>query len=108
MDKHRYLQKQAHRSFITSEGGTVKQFISEEDIRLEAAFRCWLRNLNLTDTLPTELPNESELNSLAVQFDSEFGVNEWWDWPIWSSCKLCNEKECVDCNECYVMSTFSD
>ena len=107
--EHRLLQQLADRVYRDAESeqtGWASAF-SWVEKRQEAAFRVWLRNVDLT-ALPTSLPTESELNQLALVCDYEHGDDCWCAWPIWSSCQRCAEKEYCECSECRRLAAFLD
>jgi len=83
-------------------------YFTYEDIRLEAAFRAWLRTVDVEAPAPKSLPDESRLPSLAAGWDCEYGEETWWDWSVWSSCETCAERGFVGCWSCRELTRFME
>ena len=107
MELHRWLQLVADRGFWEADTGECIVPFTDDEIRKEAAFRCWLRQLEITPRCPTRLPTERELEFYAAQWDEEFGCNLWWSWPVWSTCAVCDAKESVQCPGCTKLFAFA-
>lgn len=78
------------------------------EIRLEAAFRAWLRTVDVEAPAPESLPDESRLHFLAAGWDCEYGEETWWDWSVWSSCETCAERGFVGCQSCRELTGFME
>ena len=94
--QRRYLQYLAARVFATESQETGADF-TEEELREEAAFRCWLAE---ADVLGCALPSSFALHGLADWFDWQYGEHAWWSWPIWSTCDLCCQCGAPLCAQC--------
>ncbi len=101
---HRSFQRLVDYSFWQALEDSWSVLPSE--VRLEAAFRTWLRELNVRGAPPRALPDESALVSLANSLDLTYGEDEWWQWAIWSSCARCREQEQAACTECAQLVSF--
>jgi hypothetical protein len=108
MDWQRWPQRLANRGFWEADTGECAVPFDEGDIRREAAFRCWLRQLEMDVPPPTCLPDERELDRLALQWDGEYGADAWWSWPTWSTCPVCAERQCVSCPDCRQLAAFTN
>lgn len=108
MEWRRWLQRLADRGFWEANTGECAVPFDEGDIRREAAFRCWLRQLDLDSPPPRCLPDERDLELLALQWDSDYGPYAWWAWSIWSCCPRCEEHQSVRCPECRRLFAFAD
>ena len=107
----RYLQTIAARSFHVVQSANerlVQPVFTYSDVRLEAAFRAWLRELDLRLSPPTSLPSETVLGGMAALYDCHYGVDIWWTWPIWSSCSRCSVSGFVNCPECRRLAGFCE
>ena len=103
--RERYLQYLAALRFYEEASGDFTfyqeepSYFTEEELREEAAFRCWLREI---DNCPTMLPSSATLHAMADAYDWEYGEHLWWSWPVWSSCVNCRDIEapvmCADCS----------
>ena len=74
--------------------------LTEDELRLEAAFRCWLQGLDTHDRPPHQLPSWTMLSGLADQWDVEYGAHVWWSWPVWNSCSSCATGQAPTCSQC--------
>jgi hypothetical protein len=101
--EHRKLQMLADEVFWED---VNCDYCSEEDLRLEAAFRCWLRQLNMCQGAPKSLPDEKELALLAAEYDEQFGQEAWYGWAAWSTCSACSQRECAECASCQQLCRF--
>ena len=72
---------------------------TEKELREEAAFRCWLREIDPHD-YPAALPSSTTLYAMANSYDRQYGEYAWWAWPVWSSCEHCHSKEAPMCADC--------
>ena len=73
-----------------------------DELREEAALRCWLRQLKPRDC-PTALPTSAALRAMADDYDHQYGEYAWWAWPVWSSCERCAEATTLcACSESYM------
>ena len=95
----RHLQYLAAQRFYEEASGDFTFFqedpsyFTEEELLEEAAFRCWLREIDPHDC-PSTLPSSATLRAMADSFDWEYGEFAWWTWPIWSSCEEhCHSEE---------------
>ena len=102
----RVLQTQADRAFEMSLSSSPDT-CSYDEMRLEAAFRAWILELDRTDDPPTSLPSETSLTAIAADHDRRFGPDTWWTRPIWSSCWKCSLQQEVSCAACRKLSRFS-
>ena len=73
---------------------------TEKELREEAAFRCWLQEIDPHDCYPAALPSSTALDALANFYDWQYGEYAWWTWPVWSSCEHCHNKEAPPCADC--------
>ena len=92
--QQRYLQYLAAQRFHKGES----EDFAEEELREEAAFRCWLREIDPQDH--PELPSSNTLHTMANSYDWEHGEFIWWSWPVWSTCALCQLREAQLCAQC--------
>ena len=76
------------------------------ELRLEAAFRAWLRAVSLRAEPPTSLPDETLLSAMANDLDHAYGDDLWWQWPTWSTCCRCYESESAGCADCAHLAAF--
>lgn len=105
---HRSLQCQADHVYWTQTSGAYCR-PSYTDLRREAAFRCWLRQLDPEKEPPQALPSEElVLDGLALDFDYAYGVDSWWTYPSWSTCELCQERKGPFCASCLRLSNFTN
>ena len=103
--RERYLQHLAALRFYEEASGDFTfyqeepSYFTSEELREEAAFRCWLREI---DDCPSTLPSSATLHAMADAYDWEYGEHVWWTWPVWSSCEDCRGEEapvlCADCS----------
>ena len=104
----RYLQYLAALPFYKEATGDFTFYqeepgsFTEDELREEAAFRCWLREIHV---YPASLPPSATLRVMADAYDWEYGEYVWWTWPIWSSCDVCRETP-VMCAECCSYARF--
>ena len=108
--RERYLQYLAALRFYEEASGDFTFYqeepssFTEEELREEAAFRCWLREI---DICPTTLPPSATLRVMADAYDWEYGEFVWWTWPVWSSCDVCRGEEApVMCADCWSYARF--
>ena len=79
--RERYLQYLAALRFYEEASGDFTfyqeepSYFTEEELREEAAFRCWLREID--DCSPT-LPSSATLRAMADAYDWEYGEHVWW------------------------------
>ena len=108
MSQRRYLHRVAAETFATEWEDVHCKCVAftTEELRREAAFHCWLQELDLQQPPPHTLPGNSTLDHLAAQFDDAYGELDWWDWGIWSSCRMCARTSCISCNECIKYAKF--
>ena len=103
--RKRYLQYLAAQRFYEEATGDFAfyqedpSFFTEAELREEAAFRCWLREIDLHDC-PPMLPSDAALRGLADAWDWLYGPLTWWSWPVWSSCKRCSKGADMLCEDC--------
>ena len=103
--RKRYLQYLAAQRFYEEATGDYAfsqndpSDFTENELREEAAFRCWLREID-HHNCPTELPSSAALRNIADQFDWFYGEYAWWAWPVWSSCNLCSKAPVALCADC--------
>ncbi len=101
----RFLQYLAAQRFYEEASGdfTLYQedpsYFTEEELREEAAFRCWLREIDMHDC-PSALPSSAALHAIADTYDWLYGEHVWWAWPVWSSCERCSDAPVVLCADC--------
>ena len=105
--RDRFLQWLAAQRFYEEASGDFTFFqeepsnFTEDELREEAAFRCWLREVDARDC--QTLPSSTTLHVIADAYDWLYGEHVWWSWPIWSSCEHCSRAACapvalcVDC-----------
>ena len=96
----RYLQHIAARVFDEE----APNDYTEEELREEAAFRCWLVEAEAAGPDWNALPSSFALRALADWYDYEFGEFTWWTYPMWNTCALCypcGKPVCAQC-ECYM------
>ena len=105
---HRRFQRLVDGVFWQSLGEAVPSgaLMLQREVRLEAAFRAWLRDISLRASPPAALPDETALSVMANELDHAYGDDLWWQWAIWSSCALCCEKEMAECGECRDLAAF--
>ena len=96
--QQRYLQHLAAQRFYEEASGDFTFYeeepsdFTEKELREEAAFRCWLREIDPQD-YPAALPSSTTLHAMANSYDWQYGEYAWWAWPVWSSCEHCHSKE---------------
>ena len=94
--QERYFQYLAAQRFYEEASGDFTFYqedpsdFTEDELREEAALRCWLRQLKPRDC-PTTLPTSAALRAMADDYDYQYGEYAWWAWPVWSSCERCAE-----------------
>ena len=94
--RKRYLQYLAAQRFYEEATGDFAFYqedpstFTEGELREEAAFRCWLREID-TENCPLMLPSGAALRGMA---------DAWWSWPVWSSCKRCSKGADMLCEDC--------
>ena len=105
--RDRFLQWLAAQRFYEEASGDFTFFqeepsnFTEDELREEAAFRCWLREVDARDC--QTLPSSATLHVIADAYDWLYGEHVWWSWPSWSSCEHCSRAACapvalcVDC-----------
>ena len=102
--QQRYLQHLAAQRFYEEESGDFTFYreepsdFTEEELREEAAFRCWLRQIEPQD-YPAVLPSSTVLRTMANSFDWQYGECAWSSWPSWSTCELCSRRR-AECELC--------
>ena len=103
--RKRYLQYLATQRFYEEATGDFTFYqedpsdFTEEELREEAAFRCWLREID-PHNCPSALPSSAALRGIADAYDWLYGEYAWWAWPVWSSCKRCSKAPVVLCADC--------
>ncbi len=103
--RKRYLQYLAAQRFYKEAMGDFAFYqddpsdFTEEELREEAAIRCWLREID-PHTCPAEMPSSAALRGIADAYDWLYGEYAWWTWPVWSSCKLCSKALVAPCADC--------
>ena len=103
--RKRYFQYLAAQRFYEEATGDYGFYqedpyeFTEAELRMEAAFRCWLREIDLQDC-PPMLPLDAALRGMADAWDWLYGPYEWWAWPVISTCARCsrNDDVCADCH----------
>ena len=104
---HRHLQKILNETFCRIVNEThCEQYFSYDDLRKEAALRCFVRELDMHTPPPATLPDERVIDRLADDFDSLYGERQWWSWSTWTSCANCHSKFDTMCQECRTLSRF--
>ena len=99
----RFLQWLAAQRFYEEASGDYTffqeepSFFTEDELREEAAFRCWLREVDARNC--QTLPSSAALHAMADEFDWLYGEYVWWSWPVWSSCQHCSSYT-VPCGDC--------
>ena len=94
--QERYFQYLAAKRFYEEASGDFTFYqedpsdFTEDELREEAALRCWLRQLKPNDC-PLALPTSAMLRAMADDYDDWYGEFAWWAWPVWSSCEVCSE-----------------
>ena len=78
----------------------------EAELRMEAAFRCWLHTIDLQNC-PNTLPMDAALRGMADAWDWLHGPYQWWSWPVLSTCNQCSpDHVCANCHSmlryCYL------
>ena len=102
--QNRFLQWLAAQRFYTEASGDFTFFqeepsnFTEDELRVEAAFRCWLREIDARNC--QTLPSSATLHVIADAHDWLYGDYVWWNWPVWSSCKHCSRGETALCGDC--------
>ena len=94
--QRRYMQYLAARVFAAESQDAAADF-TEEELREEAAFRCWLVE---ADVLGSALPSSFALRALADWYDWQYGEHVWWAWPAWSTCDMCYQYGAPMCAQC--------
>ena len=103
--RKRYLQYLAAQRFYEEATGEHEFYqedpssFTEAELREEAAFRCWLREVD-TQNCPIMLPSGAALRGMADAWDWLYGEYTWWTWPVWSTCKRCRNAPVAWCAEC--------
>ena len=103
--RKRYLQYLAAQRFYEEATGDFAFYqedpstFTEGELREEAAFRCWLREID-TENCPLMLPSGAALRGMADAWDWLYGPYTWWAWPVWSSCKRCSKGAEILCEDC--------
>ena len=101
----RFLQYLAAQLFYEEASGDFTfyqedpSYFTEEELREEAAFRCWLREIDPHDC-PSALPSSAALRAMADTYDWLYGEHAWWAWPVWSSCERCSDAPVMLCADC--------
>ena len=81
---------------------------SEAELRMEAAFRCWLHTIDLQNC-PNTLPMGAALRGMADAWDWLYGPYQWWAWPVLSTCNECNcDQVCANCHSMLRFCYLSD
>ena len=102
--QQRYLQYLAAQRFYEEESGDFTFYeeepsdFTEKELREEAAFRCWLWEIDPQDY--PALPSSTALRTMANSFDWEYGEYAWWSWPVWSTCEHCHSEAPLLCALC--------
>ena len=106
--QERYFQYLAAKRFYEEASGDFTFYqedpsdFTEDELREEAALRCWLRQLKPNEC-PLALPTSAMLRAMADDYDDWYGEFAWWAWPVWSSCELCSESITLcECCESYL------
>ena len=106
--QERFLQYLAAQRFYEEASGDFTFYqdppsdFTEQELREEAALRCWLRELD-PSVGAAALPSSSALRAMADAYDWQYGEHAWWAWPVWSSCQHCAEATMVcACCESYL------
>ena len=107
LSQHRWLQLLADRAFQAADTGESEFPFQYVDIKREAAFRSWLRCVDVHDKPPCCLPDERALDVLAMQWDLDYGSISWWAWPAWSTCPYCAQGGVVQCQQCWDLLQFA-
>ena len=103
--RKRYLQYLAAQRFYEEATGDFAfhqedpSTFTEAELREEAAFRCWLREID-TENCPLMLPSGAALRGMADAWDWLYGPYTWWSWAVWSSCKRCSKGADILCEDC--------
>ncbi len=103
--RKRYLQYLAAQRFYEEATGDFALYqedpstFTEAELREEAAFRCWLREIDI-ENCPLMLPSGAALRGMADAWDWLYGPHAWWSWPVWSSCKPCSKGADMLCEDC--------
>ena len=92
----RYLQYLAARVFTAELQDTSADF-TEQELREEAALRCWLAE---ADVLGSALPSSFALRALADWYDWQYGEFTWWSWAAWGTCEFCQPCGALMCAQC--------
>ena len=102
----RYLQYLAAQRFYEEASGDFTFFqedpshFTENELRGEAAFRCWFREIDPHD-YPSALPSSATLFAMAESYDWHYGEYAWWAWPVWSTCEEhCTDAAVLLCADC--------
>ena len=106
--QQRYLQYLAAQRFDDEASGDFTfyeedpSYFTEKELREEAAFRCWLWEIDPRDCTAA-LPSSTTLHAMGDSYDWQYGEHAWWSWPVWSSCEHCHSEEeapvlCADCS----------
>ena len=116
--RKRYFQYLAAQRFYEEHTGDYGFYqedayeFSEWELRMEAAFRCWLREIDVQQC-PPMLPLDAALRGMADAWDWLYGPYVWWAWPVISSCARCSRCDdvCADCHSmlrfCYLSEGWS-
>uniref|UniRef100_A0A6C0C0F8 Uncharacterized protein n=1 Tax=viral metagenome TaxID=1070528 RepID=A0A6C0C0F8_9ZZZZ len=105
---HRHLQMLLDRSFWCS----IRMYDIDEpllldELRMEAALRVWVRQLDTKKNPPSCMPDDAALKCFGHDLDGKYGIDEWWEWPAWSTCQQCNHSEATLCSECQQLMKFT-
>ena len=115
--RRRYVQYLAAQRFYEEATGdygfhqdTPYDF-TENELRMEAAFRCWLHTVDL-EACPGMLPMDAALRGLADAWDWLYGPYAWWTWPVLSMCRCSADDVCDDCHSllryCYLSDAWRE
>ena len=80
--QQRYLQYLAAQRFYEEASGDFTLYeeepgdFTEKELREEAAFRCWLREIDPQD-YPAALPSSTTLHAMANSYDWQYGEYAW-------------------------------
>ena len=109
--RKRYLQYLAAQRFYEEATGDFGFYqedahaFTEAELREEAAFRCWLREIDIHDC-PLMLPSNAALRGMADTWDWLYGPLTWWSWPVVSTCQRCSRNADVLCSECHCLLRY--
>ena len=109
--RKRYVQHLAAQRFYEEATGDYGFYqedayeFTEAELREEAAFRCWLREIDLHDC-PLMLPSNAALRGLADAWDWLYGPLLWWSWPVLSTCARCSRNADMLCADCQCLLRY--